>query len=101
VRKILIVLTDGMQTVPATGPGGTSSTDEANATTAELCEGIKDDDILVYTIAYDVDNTSVYQLLSDCASAPSAYFEVHDSSGIGDVFEEIYSQIAESAWISR
>jgi Flp pilus assembly protein TadG len=101
VRKILVVLTDGKQTIPATGPSGESSLEQANLTTSELCEEIKDDDIMLYTIAYDVDDTSVYTLMSDCASSPSAYFEVHDSSGIGAVFEEIFSQIAESAWLSR
>lgn len=101
VRKILVVLTDGVQTISATGPGGVSSIEEANRTTAELCENVKADAIAVYTIAYDVDDTSVYDLLSNCASSPSAYFELHDSSGIGAVFEEIYAQIVESAWLSR
>ncbi len=95
VRKILILLTDGVQTIDAMGPTGEVSIDGANRTTAELCENAKADNISIYTIAYDVDDTNVYSLLSDCASGPSAYFEVHDSSGIGAVFDAIYDQIAE------
>ncbi len=101
VRKILVLLTDGVQTIEAMGPTGEVSIDGANHTTAELCENVKADDISLYTIAYDVDDTSVYDLLSACASGPGAYFEVHDSSGIGAVFDAIYDQIAESAWLSR
>lgn len=101
VRKILILLTDGMQTVDAMGPDGSISVDAANQTTAELCENIKASNISLYTIAYDVDDTSVYSLMSGCASGPSSYFEVHDSSGIAAVFEEIYARIAETAYISR
>ena len=101
VRKILVLLTDGVQTIEAMGPTGDISIDGANRTTAELCENVKADDISLYTIAYDVDDTSVYSLLSDCASNPSSYFEVHDSSGIGAVFDAIYAQIAETAWLSR
>jgi hypothetical protein len=83
------------------GPTGDISVDGANRTTKELCDNIKSDDVSLFTIAYDVDNTDVYDLLSGCASTPAAYFEVHDSSGIGAVFDSIYQTIAESAWLSR
>jgi Flp pilus assembly protein TadG len=101
LKKILILLTDGVQTIEAMGPTGEVSIDGANNTTEELCDNIKASGISVYTIAYDVDDTSVYSLLSGCASGPSSYFEVHDSSGIGDVFTAIFDQIAESAWLSK
>jgi hypothetical protein len=83
------------------GPTGDVSIDGANRTTAELCENVKASGVKVFTIAYDVDNTDVYDLLSGCASDADSYFEVHDSSGISGVFQEIYDQIVESAWLSR
>src|SRR5690606_5289165 len=101
LQKIMVVLTDGVQTVDATGPSGTASIEAANETTAELCENAKASSIKIYTIAYDVDDTSVHDLLSGCASGPEAYFEVRDSSGIAPVFNAIYEQIVESAWLSR
>lgn len=101
LRKILIVLTDGVQTVDAEGPSGSTSVADANETTAELCTNIKATGIRVFTIAYDVDDTAVYTLLSGCASGPAEYHEVHDASDISGVFETIYAQIAESAWLSR
>ncbi len=101
VKKILILLTDGVQTIEAMGPTGDVSIDGANRTTAEVCDNIKADNIALYTIAYDVDNPDVYDLLSGCASGASNYFEVDDSSGIGAVFNAIFDQIAESSWLSR
>ncbi len=74
VRKILILLTDGVQTIDAMGPTGEVSIDGANHTTAELCENVKADNIALYTIAYDVDDTSVYSLLSGCASGAERLF---------------------------
>jgi hypothetical protein len=43
----------------------------------------------------------VYDLLSGCASTPGDYHEVHDASGIDEVFDEIYAQIGETAWLSQ
>jgi hypothetical protein len=90
-----------MQTVAAEGPDGNVSVAAANQTTAELCSNIKAEGIQLYTIAYDVDDPAIYGLLSGCASSPSSYHEVHDASGIDEVFQEIYAEINESAWLSR
>jgi Flp pilus assembly protein TadG len=100
VQKIIILLTDGRQTVPAMGPGGDVSTDAANETTAELCDGAKAEGIRIFSIAYDVDDPVVEALLLNCASGDQAYFDASVSE-ISDVFEEIYSQISESVWLSR
>ncbi len=101
LRKIMILLTDGMQTVPAQGPDGTTSIAAANQTTTELCSNIKATGVRLFTIAYDVDDPAVYGMLSGCASSPADYHEVHDASGIGSVFEDIYAAINESAWLSK
>ena len=100
VRKVIILLTDGMQTVPAEGPGGGYGTDAANETTAELCQGAKDQGIRIFSIAYDVSDPTVESLLAGCADGPDSYFDPSVSE-ISEVFEEIYSQIAESVWVSR
>lgn len=101
LRKIMILLTDGMQTVPAQGPSGNTSTLDADETTAEVCTNAKAEGIVLFTIAYDIHEQRIRDLLSGCASGPTAYFEPSGVSGIDEVFEEIYSQISESAWISK
>lgn len=101
LQKILILLTDGVQTVPATGPSGATSTLAADETTAEVCANAKDAGTRIFTIAYDVDEARVQDLLRGCASNPGSYFDARSVSDISGVFEEIYSQIAESVWLSR
>jgi Flp pilus assembly protein TadG len=100
VEKIIILLTDGMQTVPAMGPSGDISTEAADETTTELCRNAKDTDIRIFTIAYDVDDPAVEDLLLGCASSAATYFDARVAD-INTVFEEIYAQIQESVWLSR
>lgn len=100
VEKIIILLTDGMQTVPAMGPSGDISTDAADETTAELCENAKDAGIRIFSIAYDVDDPGVEGLLLGCATSAASYFDARVSD-IDNVFDEIYAQIQESVWLSR
>ncbi len=100
VQKIIILLTDGRQTVNASGPSGGTSTDDANETTAELCQNAKAEGIRIFSIAYDVDDAVVEGLLSGCASGAESYFNASVTE-VSSVFEQIYSQIAESVWLSR
>ncbi len=101
LRKILILLTDGVQTVSASGPAGATSTLAADDVTAELCAGAKEAGIRLFSIAYDVDDERVRTLLSGCASNPSSYFDARGVTDISGVFDAIYSQIAESVWLSQ
>jgi Flp pilus assembly protein TadG len=101
VEKILILLTDGVQTVPALGPSGETSTLAADDVTAELCTGAKNAGVRIFSIAYDIDDARVQDLLSGCASGETAYFDARAVADISDVFESIYAQILESAWLSR
>ena len=95
VQKIMILLTDGMQTVSALGPDGDTSTLAADAVTAEICENAKEAGIRVFTIAFDIDTPRIQELLSNCAGDTSHYFDARESSDISSVFENIYAQIAE------
>ena len=100
-KKIMILLTDGMQTVPATGPNGGPSTLDADDTTAEVCTNAKAEGIRIFTIAYDISEERIRTLLSGCATSASTYFEPSGVSGIAGVFDDIFSMITESAWLSK
>ena len=101
LHKVLILLTDGMQTVSAAGPSGETSTLAADEVTAELCDGMDAAGIRVFTIAYDIPDQRVQDLLANCASSPSAFFDSQAPGGIDNVFENIFEQIAESVWLSK
>jgi hypothetical protein len=100
VVKVLILLTDGMQTVPAMGPDKSVSITAADATTAELCQNMSDAGIRVFTIGYDLDDPAALTLLKNCASTPGSFYDAN-TSDISTVFDDIYRQIAESVWLSR
>jgi hypothetical protein len=101
LQKVIVLLTDGMQTVSASGPSGDTSTLAADDVTAEICTSAKATNVRIFSIAYDVDDERVHDLLLGCASSPGSYFDARNVTGISQVFDEIYSQIAESVWLSR
>lgn len=101
LQKVMILLTDGMQTVKAEGPGGETSVLEADEVTAELCQSAKDEGITIYTIAYDISDQRIEDLLLGCASDPGSYFDASQAADIAGVFDSIYAQITESVWLSR
>lgn len=101
LQKVMILLTDGVQTSNAEGPDGSVSTIAADEVTAEICTTAKAEGVRIFSIAYDITEERVRTLLAGCASSPGSYFEPTGVAGIGDVFDEIYAQIAESAWLSK
>ena len=68
LRKIMILLTDGVQTIEAMGPTGDDLDRRRQPHDGGALRERQGDDISVFTIAYDVDDTAVYDLLSGCAS---------------------------------
>ena len=100
-RKILILLTDGVQTIAATGPSGEVSTLAADQTTAELCQNAKAAKVQVFTIAYDIEDPRVRGLLAGCASDTASYHEPKEAGDISAVFQAIFDQIAQSVWLRR
>jgi hypothetical protein len=83
------------------GPGSAVSTLAADESTAEVCTNAKAEGIRIFTIAYDIDEERVRTLLSGCASSATSYFEPAGVASIDDVFDEIFSMITESAWLSK
>ena len=69
--------------------------------TAEVCTNAKAEGIRIFTIAYDITEERVRTLLSGCATSASTYFEPNGVAGIDDVFDDIFSMISESAWLSK
>jgi Flp pilus assembly protein TadG len=101
VEKIMILLTDGMQTVKADGPTGENSTLAADDVTAEICTNAKAENIRIYSIAFDIDEERIANLLRGCASDAGNYYDARESADIAGVFDSIYEQISETVWLSK
>ena len=105
-KKALILMTDGFNTISRLGNDkyhhgkqGDNATEDANKETEKLCENIHSENILLYTIAYelpssaDADDTKI--LLSDCASTPDGFFNAAGGANLNEAFEAIGKDLAE------
>ena len=86
----MIVMTDGKNEASKTGETHDgSNTAAANSKTDATCEAAKRDGVTVYTIAYDVDDTTTLSMLNRCATDSSKFFDASNASQLNDAFQAI------------
>lgn len=96
-QKIMVLMTDGANEVSLGGTDAYSDgiyhngndTDAADALTAELCEDIKNDDILVFTIALEVSDSDTISLIKNCATSPAHFYDLSDETALSNAFNNI------------
>lgn len=91
VEKVLVLMTDGQNTRAKNGilHNQAGQNGQADQTTQQLCNAIKDEDITVYTIAYDVSNLPTRQLLQGCASETANYYDARNAADLNQAFSDI------------
>ncbi|WP_262691842.1 TadE/TadG family type IV pilus assembly protein [Kordiimonas aestuarii] len=112
--KVIVMLTDGVNELISADSelGGSDYTafgrldefgyaniydarDEFDDRFDRICQNIKNDDVLIYTITFgstpDEDTQSAY---AACASNPAFYFHAPTASSLTDAFEEIGRQLS-------
>ncbi len=93
VRKIMVLMTDGFNTLSPTVPydGTHRGTDTAssNALTTELCTNIKAANIEIYTVAFEVTNDDIKAILQGCASSPGNFYDAANAQALDIAFEQI------------
>ena len=101
-KKIMIVLTDGTQTEPAFGPGGTRTVSQGESNLEALCENAKAKGITMMTIAYDLDDSTTRNRLRNCSTDPSKnFFVATDTSAVASAFDDIRNAITAQVFISK
>ena len=61
----------------------------------QLCDAMKDDDVVVYTVGFGISSgSSQEQLLKDCATDSTKYFFPYDGNALRAAFQEIGRQLA-------
>ncbi len=89
-RKVIVLMTDGINTKSPTYPEHNGrDTNKANKLTEKLCQNIKKKDITVYTIAFEVKNSTVKKLLKACAGNGGQYFNAKNSKELKVAFQDI------------
>ena len=115
-KKILILMTDGDNTVPGADNslnrsqytafgyltqnrlGTTSSINTAESTLDTMlttaCTNIKASGITIYTIGFQISNTSTQNLLKGCATSSSHYYNSPTSTALATAFASIANDIS-------
>ncbi len=99
VAKSIVLMTDGANTrsprySQRDHQGGSRST--ADNLTAEVCRNIKNspDEITVYTVAFSVNDNATKNMLRNCATSASHYFDASNSAKLAEAFEKIAKSLA-------
>jgi len=93
--KVMILMTDGKNTRSISGVShDTANGDQANKLTKTMCEDIKNDDVIIYTIAYELNDAPTKNLLRKCASTNSNFFDASDAGQLKDAFKSITNNLS-------
>ncbi len=94
VKRFIVLMTDGANTKSPNYPdhaGG--DVVMANSLTAETCTSIRAENTYIYTVAFNVTDATIRNLLRDCASAPPYYFEADDTDELRTAFAKIANNV--------
>lgn len=82
-KKYLVLMTDGANTRSVDQPyhWNTDAT-SANTVTSQTCASVKAKGIRVYTVAFDVTDAAIKNILQACATSPTDYY---DSATVADL----------------
>ena len=83
---------NGRLTVPTTQTG--RLVEAMNDKTLEACTNAKAAGIIVYTIAFRLDDADTLEMLSDCATTRSRAFTIEDGDALVAAFEAIAGEIS-------
>lgn len=92
--KALMVMTDGENTrAPDYPTHGSADKSLANSITTEICENVKAQDIVIYSVAFDVSDATIKDILRGCATNSSYYFDAKDSEALSEAFASIAASL--------
>ena len=101
-QKFMVVLTDGVQTEPAFGPGGIRTEPQGEANLETLCTNAKTAGITMITIAYDLDDNDTVTRLKNCASDPvTNFFVATNAAAVAGAFDNIKALITAQVFVSK
>lgn len=91
--KVMVLLTDGMQTAPGWGSDGKQTVQHAEDNLQALCSGMKAKGIKVFTIGYDLNDNRTKKLLESCAGRDMFYDANDIQNGLMATFSDIGERV--------
>ena len=71
--------------------------DERNERQADLCEEIKDENVVIFSVAYEVNDQiqglTQKEIFENCATVPEFYFEADDGTALAEAFRAIAERL--------
>jgi len=90
VRNIVIFMTDGANTLSKDGIYHTDADRvAADKATVKMCEKIKQDQIEIYSVSYEIADHEAKRVVKNCATEEAMYFDADSASKLKDAFEKI------------
>lgn len=115
IEKIMVVLTDGSNTMGVTGtdlgsnyssfgyladgrlgtlvPSGAATNTAMNERTLAACDFAKKEGIEIYTIRLEEPDVKTGTMLQQCATSPAHFFDAPSRAQLDEVFEEIRERV--------
>jgi len=100
-KKFIVLLTDGAQTSPAWGPNDKHKVKHGENNLKDMCKEIKKDDVVIVTIAFDLDDGQTKNRLRNCATNTGYFFEADSNAELASAFQTIAALIQGSLHISK
>ena len=111
-KQVMVIMTDGANSmykgfgrthprIDFGGPNETADVDRVTDHTETLCQNVKNDNIEVFTIAFEVTDAATRNMLSGCADSTANYFDARNAQELEDAFEEIGNSIASGTGEAR
>ena len=95
--RAIVLMTDGANTASKRSGRADhegSNSGDANRVTSELCENIKGDDVILFTVAFEVSDAAIKNLLRTCATAPAYAFDAANAAELNSAFEDIATALS-------
>ena len=67
---------------------------ELDSRFAQVCENIKQEEIVIYTITFDLDDEDTQELFRQCATDPDKYFNSPDGDTLRSSFQAIGAELS-------
>ena len=101
VLKVIVLLSDGRQTTKAWGPGDSYKDSNGEDNLEDMCEAIKQKDVMLVTIAFDLKYQETRDRLSNCATSPQYFFDADTNDQLVEAFEDIAKLIKGQIYVSK
>ncbi len=96
VNKVVVLMTDGENTISPTYPKhGGKDTALSDTLTNTLCTNMKDEGITIYTVAFEITGKTAKGVLQNCASSTSKFFDAQSASELAASFNRIGKELSQ------